>query len=121
MDARVRILSDEDLAAAQRGLDELLARGRLDSGEMTYLDALSDLVESYENEAHPFPQASDADMLRHLLDAKGITQIELSHDAGVPRLSLSEILAGKKPLSRQMIRKLAAYFDIDPGVLAASL
>jgi hypothetical protein len=43
------IKSDEHLAEAQRVMDSLLARGTLDTGEETYLDALSDLVGSYED------------------------------------------------------------------------
>jgi hypothetical protein len=31
------------------------------------------------------------------------------------------VLAGKKPFSRQMVRKLAAYFGVDVGVLAGNL
>jgi hypothetical protein len=30
-------------------------------------------------------------------------------------------LAGKKPLSRRMIRTLAGYFKVDVGILAANL
>ena len=39
-----------------------------------YLDALSDLVAAYEDEHYPIEPASDADMLRHLMEAKGVTQ-----------------------------------------------
>jgi HTH-type transcriptional regulator/antitoxin HigA len=115
------IQSDDHLAVAQRVMDKLLARGDLDDGAATYLDALSDLVATYEDEHHAIAPATDADMLRHLLDAKGISQIELSREAGLPRSSISEVLAGKKPFSRQMIRKLSAYFGVNPGVLAANL
>lgn len=115
------IKSDEHLAEAQRVMDGLLARGTLDEGEETYLDALSDLVGSYEDEHHAIEPASDADMLRHLMDAKGVSQIQLSRDTGLPKSTISEVLAGKKPLSRQMIRKLADYFLVDVSVLAANI
>jgi HTH-type transcriptional regulator/antitoxin HigA len=115
------IQSDDHLVAAQRVIDRLLAQGKLDPGAATYLDALSDLVGAYEDEHHPIEPASDADMLRHLLDAKAISQMELSREAGIPRSSISEVLAGKKPFSRQMIRKLAGYIGVEPGVLAANL
>lgn len=115
------IQSDDHLIAAQQVIDRLLAQGTLDQGAATYLDALSDLVAAYEDDAHSIEPASDADMLRHLLDAKGISQMELSREAGIPRSSISEVLAEKKPFSRQMIRKLAAYFDVDPGMLAANI
>lgn len=115
------IKSDEHLGEAQRVLDRLLARPALDNGEVMYLDALSDLVGTYEDEHHAIEPASDADMLRHLLDAKGVTQVQLSRDTGLPKSTVSEVLSGKKAFSRQMIRKLAAYFGVDVGILAANL
>lgn len=115
------IKSDDHLAEAQRVIDSLLGRGTLNEGAETYLDALSDLVETYEDEHHAIEPASDADMLRHLMEARSITQMQLSHDTGLPKSSISEVLAGKKNFSRQMIRKLADYFRVDIGVLAANI
>jgi HTH-type transcriptional regulator/antitoxin HigA len=115
------IQSDEHLAAAQEFMDDLLAKGKLSHGEELYLDALSDLVGAYEDEHHPIAPASDADMLRHLMDAKGVTQVEVSQEAGIPKSTISEVLSGKRPFSRQMIRKLADYFKVDVSVLAANL
>ncbi len=86
-----------------------------------YLDALSDLTATYEDEHHAIEPASDADMLRHMLEARGMTQAQLSRDASIPRSTISEVLAGKKPFSRQMIRKLADYFQVDVSILAANL
>ena len=115
------IKSDKHLSVAQKVMDRLLAAGKLDQGEETYLDALSDLVATYEDEHHAIEPASDADMLRHLMEAKGITQTQLSQGTGLPKSSISEILAGRKPFSRQMIRKLAEYFQVSVGVLAANI
>lgn len=113
------IKTEDHLAAVQEVMDRLLARS-LEAGEELYLDALSDLVASYEDEHHAIEPAADADMLRHLMDAKGLTQADLSREAGISRSSVSEVLAGKKTFSRQMIRKLAACFQIDPSVLASN-
>jgi HTH-type transcriptional regulator / antitoxin HigA len=115
------IVSDRHLAEAQRVIDGLLSRGKLDEGEQTYLDTLSDLVGSYEDERHAIEPASDADMLRHLMEARGVSQIQLSRDTALPKSTISEVLAGKKPFSRQMIRILAKYFHVDVGVLAANI
>jgi HTH-type transcriptional regulator/antitoxin HigA len=114
------IRSDEHLREAQRVMDALLAKASLDEGAETYLDALSDLVAAYEDEKHALEPASDADMLRHLMEAKGVTQTQLSRETGLAKSSISEVVAGKKPFSRQMIRKLADYFRVDVGVLAAN-
>jgi HTH-type transcriptional regulator/antitoxin HigA len=115
------IRSDDHLEAAQEVMDRLLARGTLDDGEQMYLDALSDLVATYEDEHVVIGPASDADMLRHLMEAVGVSQAELSRDTSVPKSTVSEILAGKKPFSRQLIRTFAGYFGVDVGVLAANL
>jgi HTH-type transcriptional regulator / antitoxin HigA len=115
------IHSDEQLAAALAVIDRMLVQGKLNAGETLYLDALSDLVASYEDRHHAIAPSSDSDMLRHFMDAKGVTQADLSRETGIPKSSVSEVLAGKKPLSRQMIRKLAVYFQVEPSVLAANL
>jgi HTH-type transcriptional regulator/antitoxin HigA len=115
------IKSGAHLDAAQNVMDRLLAKGDLDHGEEMYLDALSDLVAAYEDEHYAIEPASDADMLRHLLGAKGVTQAQLGRDTAIPRSTISEVLAGKKPFSRQMIRKLANYFNVDVRVLAANI
>jgi HTH-type transcriptional regulator/antitoxin HigA len=115
------IRSNAQLRAAQVVMDGLLAKEKLDEGESLYLDALSDLSAAYEDAHHAIEPASDADMLRHLLDAKGVTQIELHRATGIPKSTISEVLAGKKPFSRQIIRKLAAYFEVEVAVLAGNL
>ena len=114
------IKSDEQLQEAQKVMDQLLAQGELKGGEEMYLDALSDLVAAYEDEHYPIKPASDADMLRHLMEAKGVTQAQLSRETTVPKSTISEILAGKKHFSRPMIRKFADYFQVDASILAAN-
>jgi len=119
--ALTSIKSEEHLTEAQRVMDRLLAKGKLDDGEEMYLDALSDLVSAYEDDHHAIEPASDADMLQHLLEAKAVTQAQLSRDTLIPKSTISEVLAGKKPFSRHMIRKLADYFKVDVSVLAANI
>ncbi len=117
----VSIRTQRQFVAAQKVLDRLLAKGRLDPGEALYLDALADLVATYEDEHHAIAPASDAEMLRYLMDARAITQVELSQRTRIAKSTISEVLAGKKPFSRQMIRKFAKYFQVDVGILAANL
>jgi len=114
------IKSDEHLQEAQKVMDRLLAQGELDDGDEMYLDALSDLVAAYEDEHYAIEPASDADMLRHLMEAKGVTQAQLRRDTMISKSTISEVLAGKKPFSRQMIRKFADYFNVDVSVLAGN-
>lgn len=115
------IKSGVHLGEAQEVMDRLLAQGELDDGRRMYLDALSDLVAAYEDVHYHVPPPCDADMLRHLMEARGVTQVELARDAGLAKSTVSEVLAGKRPFSRRMIRKLAGYFGVDVSVLAANL
>ena len=112
---------EEQFQDAQAVIDGLLAKGKLSAGEEMYLDALSDLVAAYEDVHYPIEPASDADMLRHLMEAKDITQAELHRGTGLAKSSISEVLAGRKCFSRQMIRKLADYFKIDVSILASNI
>ena len=97
------IRSDKHLAEAQRVIDGLLARDALDEGDVIDLDALSDLVGAYEDEHHAIEPASDADMLRHLMDAKGVSQMQLSRDTYVRAMVVHDLRAGDctVPIARE--------------------
>ena len=114
------IKSDEHLEVAQEVMDRLLAQGELADGEELYLDALSDLVAAYEDHHHPIAPASDADMLRHLMEAKVVTQAQLSRETGIAKSTHLQVLR-QESFSRQMIHKLAGYFKVDVSILAANL
>lgn len=115
------IRSEAELAAAQEVLDQLLTEERHSKGVLLYLDALSDLVATYEDNHHQVPPASDADMLLHLMEANGVNQARLHRDTKIPKSTISEILSGKKPFSRQVIVTLATYFGVNKSVLAHNL
>jgi len=112
------IRSDEELAEAVRMVDSLLDRRNLSSEEEDYLEVLGDLIERYEGEAHPMAPVSDAEMLRHLIEAKEVSQTEISTATGIADSTISEILKGKRSLNRGHIGKLARYFNVSPGVFA---
>lgn len=117
----VSIKSEEHLDAAQAMIDRLLGKKKPDGGEQAYLGALSDLVVVYEDQHHRIPAASDADLLRHLMEAKGFTQIQLHNDTGLAKSGISEVLAGKKPFSKNMIGTLAGYFHVPRSVLVTNI
>jgi HTH-type transcriptional regulator/antitoxin HigA len=107
---------DADLDRAVAMIDELIDREKLDPGEQDYLDALSTFVEKYEAERFPTPAVGGAAMLRHLMDARGVGQAELARDTGIAESTVSEVLSGKRRLSRGHVGKLARYFAVDQGV-----
>jgi HTH-type transcriptional regulator/antitoxin HigA len=117
----VSIKTEEHLDVVQAMIDRLTDKKKLDGGEQAYLEALSDLVVVYEDQHHEIPEASDADLLRHLMEAKGVTQTQLHHDTGLAKSGISEVLAGKKPFSKNMIALFADYFHVPASVFVANI
>jgi len=110
--------SEEELDRAIAVIDSLLDREDLDPAEADYLDVLADLVERYETEHDPIGDVSDADLLAHLIDARGVTQADVARGTRIAVSTISEVLSGKRTLSRTHIGKLARYFGVDPGVFS---
>ncbi|MBA4191844.1 MAG: transcriptional regulator [Planctomycetaceae bacterium] len=110
--------TEYDLDAAVAVIDSLIDQDTLATPEQDYLDVLSDLVEAYEAEAVPISPVADADMLRFLIEQKGVTQTELAKKAGIAESTISAVLAGKRKLNRLQIGKLARFFHVAPGTFA---
>ena len=73
---------------------------------------LSDLVERYEKERHSMPPVSDAQMLRHLIDAKNVTQVQVARASGISESTIAAVMVGNRRLKRAHIEKLARYFHV---------
>jgi HTH-type transcriptional regulator/antitoxin HigA len=109
------IRSERDLESAIALIDELTDR-ELAPDEKDYLQVLSGLVERFEAEHFPVSPVSDADMLRHLMEAKGVQQAEIARATKIAESTISEVLSGKRSLNRVHIGKLATYFHVRPDV-----
>src|SRR5205823_5286538 len=72
------IRSEAELDQAIAVIDALSDRAELAPEERDYLLVLADLIERYEEEHHPMPPVSGAAMLRHLIEAKGATQVQVA-------------------------------------------
>ncbi len=106
------IRSDKELDAALAVIGQLLDQKRLAREERDYLDVLSGSVQRYESERHPMPPVSDAVMLRHLIEARNVTQAQLARATGIAESTISAVLAGSRRLTREHIEKLARYFHV---------
>jgi HTH-type transcriptional regulator/antitoxin HigA len=115
-----RLRTDADLARANEMIDALLSQDERSRDEEDYLDVLADLVETYEDEAHPLPEITDADMLRHLIKSRRVTQAEVVDSTGIAKSTLSQILAGRRSLNRNHITALARFFSVSPAVFIST-
>ncbi len=110
------IRSESELDHAIEMIDSLIAKEILDSGQEDYLDVLGDLVHKYEAEHDPMLAVSDADMVRFLLESNEMAQTELAQRSGIAESTISEIVAGKRKLSRRHIASLSRVFRVSPAV-----
>ena len=107
--------TDDDLDAAVVVIDSLLDRPTLTAPERDYLDVLSDLVEAYEDAVVPMRPVGDAELLRFLIEQKGVTQAAVAAGAVIAESTVSAVLAGKRKLNRTQIANLARYFHVEPA------
>jgi HTH-type transcriptional regulator/antitoxin HigA len=111
----IHIRDGAHLHAAEEMLRRLLEK-ELDEGEQAYLDVLTDLIEKYEAEHEPIPDASEADVLRLLMESNGLSQMGLARAVGISQSTISAVLNGTRSLTRGHVIALAEFFNVGPGV-----
>jgi len=112
------IRTDEDHRAALAEIDRLwgAAAGTADGDK---LDILTMLVEAYEDRHWPLRNRrrfDPVDVLHYAINELGHTQAELAKIIG-SRARASEVLARRRPLTLQMIQKIAASWKIPADLL----
>jgi HTH-type transcriptional regulator/antitoxin HigA len=109
-----RIKDDNHLDAAQAMIDRLLKED-VDKGAQEYLDVLTDLVETYEEQHVEIPDASEANVLRELMRANGLSQTRLAKTVGISQSTISAVLNGARSLTRDQVIELSQYFHVPPA------
>ncbi len=108
------IRDDDHLDAAITIIDRLLQENR-DAGAEEYLDALTDLVETYEDKHVLIPNASEADVLRILMESNRLSQSRLAKEVGISQSTISAVLKGSRSLTKEHVVKLAQFFHVSPA------
>lgn len=80
------------------------------------LDVLTLLIEQYERDHFPIAEPDPIDFLWHVMEARGLTRKDLEPYIG-PRGRVSDILNRIRPLTLDMIRKLAEGLKLPAEVL----
>jgi HTH-type transcriptional regulator / antitoxin HigA len=103
----IRTIADHRAALARI---EALWNSRRSTPEGDELDVLLDLVHAYEERRYAMPPGTAREVLRHLIDANGLTQGDLPEIG--PQSAVSAILSGKRGLNLRMIKALAKRFHV---------
>lgn len=92
-------------------IEQLMERSKLTAPEERLLELLAVLVDRYEDEHHAIEDPDPVTMLKELMSVKGMSQAQLSKLLGSSGIA-SEVLSGKRALSKTHIRKLSQAFHV---------
>lgn len=109
------IRDDDHLDRASAMMGEVLQMDHAaDPGIEAYLDALTDLVETYETARFPVPDVPPREILSFLMGQHELTQEKLAEAVGMPQSTISAILSGRRPMTVEHMNRLAGHFGL-PG------
>ena len=86
------------------------------SPEADMLDVLTLLVENYEGRHYPIADPDPIEFLVHVMESRGLTRKDLEPFIG-PRGRVADILNRTRPLTLEMIRRLADDLKLPAEVL----
>jgi len=96
-------------------LETLLNRGKLSSEEKELADLLTLLIERYEERYQIQPASSPAERVRHFMNAQDLKPADMLEIFGTKSV-VSEVLSGKRELSKAHIRALSKRFNVSPEI-----
>jgi HTH-type transcriptional regulator/antitoxin HigA len=108
--APVVIENEEDYERMLAQVEKLMKK-RLSAEEDKLFDLMVTLIEDYENEHYELNASTPRGILSELMRAREIKPTDLSEIIG-SKGHLSEILSGKRDISKAQAKKLAAFFDV---------
>ncbi|MBY0271018.1 MAG: helix-turn-helix domain-containing protein [Burkholderiales bacterium] len=110
------ITRENDYRKAVAALEALLDAGGADERHPLagLVEALGEVIESYEARAHKLPASTPNEALAFLMEQHGLKQADLTNLA--PQSTISAVLAGKRAISKQLAIKLAARFGVSTAV-----
>lgn len=106
------VRTEEEYGRAMALIDALLEAIRDDEDHplAEVLDYLAGQVEAYEDAHVVIPEAEPREVLRFLMDQHGLKQADL--DDCAPQGRISDILAGRRDISKEIAKKLAKRFHV---------
>jgi HTH-type transcriptional regulator/antitoxin HigA len=106
------VRSEREYARARATMDALLDEIGDDERHplAEVLDYLADRIRAYEEEHVQISDADPGEVLRFLMEQHGLKQDDLADCA--PQSRISDFLKGKREISKDVAKKLAARFNV---------
>jgi len=113
----VPIKNDEHLDAAHEVAQSLMCR-ELATDEAEYLEVLLDEISKYEGKHHAlkFAELPPHEVLRSFMKDHGLKQVAMQEILGVSSGVMSELVSGKRELTKDHCVKLGQHFKVTPAL-----
>ena len=107
------IKTEEENERALAIVESLMEKGQgdLTQEEDALLELLTDLIHDFEEKAYPIPKSEPHELVAFLLEQRGLTPKDLWPVVG-SKSRVSEILAGKRAMTKDQAKKLAEFFHV---------
>lgn len=109
------ISNEKELERLTEEVNRLLTKGIRANGlspeEERLLELLSVLIESYEDEHYPMPEAAPNEILKFLMEQNDYQQKDIVHIFGSSGIT-SEVVNGKRSISKTQAKRLAEFFKV---------
>jgi HTH-type transcriptional regulator / antitoxin HigA len=115
----VPIKDDAHLDAAHDVAQSLMLRAEpVAADEADYLEVLLDEIAKYESKHHALKLAHMAphELLQSFMKDHGLKQVTMQEVLGVSSGVMSELVSGKRELTKEHCVKLGQYFKVTPAV-----
>lgn len=93
------VLNEADYRRTMRQVEKLMTPHPSAARSML-IEVLATLVEQYELREDPLPDVPPAKMLAHCIEARETTAARVSKETGIPHATLSNVLAGRRGISK---------------------
>ena len=74
------------------------------------------LIEDYEEENYPMDESTPHEILLHIMESSGIRQADLVRILGSSSCVVSEVVNGKRSISKAQAKALGEYFKVSPSL-----
>jgi HTH-type transcriptional regulator/antitoxin HigA len=109
----VAITNEDELERITVIADRLAVKKKLSPEESRLLNLLSTLIEVYEDEHCPIPDAPPHVMIQGFMRDRGLRNKDLEPILGSSGVT-SEVISGKRKPSKAQIKNLAEFFQVLP-------
>lgn len=109
------IHSEQQNAMFIEMLERLTSIERVTAAQEKLIELLTVLVEKYESKYYPVPDAGPLDIIRHLMEQHELRQKDLVDVFGTESI-VSDVLNGKRELTKEHITRLSKRFHVSPSV-----